>query len=81
MKSCTPDVPKKTNLALDVTHSNIINLDKYMSRFVVLGYVTSSIRLIFYGAEEVVYFFVVNVNTYIKSRSSWVGFAISCLAS
>jgi hypothetical protein len=52
-----------------------------MSRFVVLGYVTSSIRLIFYGAEEVVYFFVVNVNTYIKSRSSWVGFAISCLAS
>lgn len=33
----TPSVPKKRNLGLDVTYSNTINLDKGMSRFVVLG--------------------------------------------
>jgi hypothetical protein len=35
---------KKVNLELDVTY--------YMSRFIVLGYVTSSTRLVFYGMKD-----------------------------
>jgi hypothetical protein len=50
----TPSVPKKTNLGRDVTHSSTTNLDRGMSRFVVLGCVTSSTRLVFYGTEGVV---------------------------
>ena len=45
---------KKTNLGLDVTYSSTTNLDRGMSRFVVLGDVTSSTRLVFYGTEGVV---------------------------
>ncbi len=48
----TPSVPKKTNLGRDVTHSSTTNLNRGMSRFVVLGCVTSSTRLVFYGFNE-----------------------------
>jgi hypothetical protein len=41
-----------------VTHYSTMNLDKGMSRFVILGCVTSSTRLIFYGTEGVVFIFV-----------------------
>ncbi len=44
---------KKTNLVLNVTYYSTINLDIPMSRFVVLEYVTSSIRLVFYTTEGV----------------------------
>lgn len=50
----TPSVSKKTNLELDVIHSSTTNLDRDMSRFVVLECVTSSTKLIFYGTEGVV---------------------------
>jgi hypothetical protein len=50
-----PSVPKKMNLVLDVTYSSTANLDRGMSisRFVVLGCVTSGTRLVFYGTEGV----------------------------
>lgn len=40
------------NLESDVTYSTI-NLDIYMFRFVVLEFVTSGTRLVFYGTEGV----------------------------
>lgn len=49
----TPSVPKKTNIKLDVTHSRTMNLNRGMSIFVVLGYIASSTKLVFYGTEEV----------------------------
>jgi hypothetical protein len=54
LQRSTPSVPKKTNLVPDVTYSSIMNLDRDMSRFVVLGCVTSGTRLIFYGTEGVI---------------------------
>lgn len=41
-------------LVLDVTYSSIMNLDRCMSRLVILGYVTSSIRLFFMGWRDYV---------------------------
>lgn len=38
---------KKFNIGLDVTHSNTMNLDRYMFGFIVLGCVTSSTELVF----------------------------------
>ena len=37
----------RSNLILDVTYSNTTNLDIYLPRFIVLKYVTSSIRFVF----------------------------------
>ena len=45
--------PKKMNLELDVTYSSTMNLDRCMSRFVMLGYVMFSTMLIFYMTEGV----------------------------
>ncbi len=53
MIKSTPSVPKKMNLGLDVTHSSTTNLDRGTSRFIVLGCVTSSTRLVFYGTKGV----------------------------
>lgn len=49
----TPSVPKKLNLGRDVTFSSTTNLDKGLSRFIVLGDVTSLPRLSFFGTEGV----------------------------
>ena len=49
----TPSVPKKTNLLLDVIYSSAMNLDRDMSKFIILGCVTFSIRLVFYRTEGV----------------------------
>lgn len=39
--------PKKTNLSLNMTHPTKTNLYKNISRFILLGYITSSGRLVF----------------------------------
>ncbi len=44
----TPSVQKKVNLALDVTYYSTMNLDRGMSRFIVLECVTYSPRLVFF---------------------------------
>lgn len=49
---------KKTNLEPDVTCSNTVNLDICMPRFVILGYIISGSRLIFYGTKVVYLYFV-----------------------
>lgn len=41
------------NLVLDVIYFSIMNLDKSMSSFIILEYVTSSTILVFYGIEGV----------------------------
>lgn len=44
---------KKTNLKSNVTYPTTMNLNRDISRFVVLWYVTSIIRLVFYKMEGV----------------------------
>ncbi len=45
--------PEKTNLGLDVIYHSTTNLDRCISRFIVLGCVTFSTKLVFYGTERV----------------------------
>jgi hypothetical protein len=44
--------PIKTNLVSDVTHPSTTNLDIYISKFIVLEYVTSGPRFVFMGRRE-----------------------------
>ena len=43
----TPSVPKYKRFWLGMTHSSTMNLDRSLSRFVVLEYVTSNKNLLF----------------------------------
>ena len=49
----TPSDPKKVNLKLYVTYPSTTNLNRGISKFVVLGYVTSSTMLVFYGTGSI----------------------------
>lgn len=51
----TPSVPKKVNLGGDVTFSGTTNLDKGLSRFIVLGDVTYLLEFFFFLTEYSLY--------------------------
>lgn len=49
VKIVTPSIPKYSNILLDEIYHSITNLD--MGRFVVLEYISSNIRLLYFGTE------------------------------
>jgi hypothetical protein len=53
IKHILPLSPKKNNLGGDVTFSSTTNMDKWLSRFIVLGDVTSLSRLSFFETKGV----------------------------
>lgn len=52
-KNILPPFNKKPNLVPDMIHPITTNLNIHMSRFVILKYVTSDRRFVFYGTKGV----------------------------
>jgi hypothetical protein len=50
--SITPFVPQKTNLVLDEKFPSKTNLDKLLSKFVVLENIPYNLRLVYLGWRE-----------------------------
>lgn len=50
---------KQTNIKLNMTYLSIMNLNRHMSKFIMLGCVTFITRLVFYGTDEVQMMFLI----------------------
>jgi hypothetical protein len=53
-KTPTTSIPKYSNLWLDVIYSSPMNLDKGLSRFIGLGYILSTLKLLYFGMEGLI---------------------------